>query len=325
MRVIRDAEPSLSDEPSVVAIGVFDGVHLGHQKVIAILRRLATERHARAVVVTFDPHPARLLAADRAPRSIGTIGQRIETLELLGVDVVRVLTFDRELALESPVEFIERVLVGQLHAVHVVVGRDFHFGRDRAGDVALLTREGAQRGFDVWGAPIYGAATRWSSTVVRQALHAGDVELANATLGRPFVLRGIVEHGDARGADLGFPTANLGLATFQQIPAIGIYAGAARLADGDWWPAAISVGTRPQFYASGELLVEVHLPGFSGNLYDAELNVAFLRRLRGELTFEGVGALITQMGHDVSQSVEIFKMFSPRAHALLGWSLGQRR
>ena len=325
MIVIRDLKRRVLDEPSVVAIGVFDGVHLGHQKVIAKVRRLADERDARAVVVTFDPHPARLLAPERAPRSIATIGQRIEAFEQLGVDVVRILTFDRELAHESPVEFIERVLVGELRTVHVVVGRDFHFGRDRVGDVALLTREGAARGFEVLGAPIYGAATRWSSTIVRQALASGDLELANATLGRPFTLRGVVEHGDARGADLGFPTANLGLATFQQLPSIGVYAGAVRLADAEWWPAAISVGTRPQFYADGELLVEVHIPGFSGNLYDAELDVVFLRRLRGELTFENVPALIAQMGHDVGQTQEIFKKFSPGAYPLLGWNLGQRR
>lgn len=325
MRVIRDSERRVLDEPSIVAIGVFDGVHLGHQKVIGKVRRLADERRAHAVVVTFDPHPARVLAPDRAPRSIGTIGQRIEMFELLGVDVVRILTFDQELARESPDQFIERVLVDELQAVHVVVGRDFHFGRDREGDVALLTRSGVRRGFEVLGAPIYGAATRWSSTVVRQALVAGDLEEANATLGRPFTLRGVVEHGDARGADLGFPTANLSLTPFQQLPSSGIYAGAVRLSNGECWPAAISVGTRPQFYAEGELLVEVHIPRFAGDLYDAELDVAFLRRLRGEMTFENVPALIAQMSHDVGQTEEIFRKFSPDAYPMLGWSLGQRR
>ncbi len=325
MIVIRDSERRVLTEPSVVAIGVFDGVHLGHQKIIGKARRIADEKGARAVVVTFDPHPARLLAPLRAPHSIGTIGQRVELLERLGVDVVRILTFDRELAHESPVEFIDRVLVNELQAVHVVVGRDFHFGRDRAGDVALLEQEGASRGFEVLGAPIYGAATRWSSTVVRQALSGGDLELANATLGRPFTLRGVVEHGDARGADLGFPTANLGLAPYQQVPAIGIYAGSVRLPDATWWPAAISVGTRPQFYEAGEVLVEVHIPGFSGELYDAELDVAFLRRLRGEMTFENVPALMAQMGHDVGQTLDIFKKFSAESYPLLGWSLGQRR
>lgn len=318
MHVIRDSDAGTVEEPSVVAIGVFDGVHLGHQKVIAKVRRLADEKSARAVVVTFDPHPARVLAPLRAPRSIATIGQRMEALERLGVDMARIITFNRELANESALGFIDRVLVDELNSTHVVVGRDFHFGHGREGDVALLESEGATKGFAVTAAPIYGAATRWSSTVVRQALDDGDLEMANATLGRPFVLRGFVEHGDARGTDLGFPTANLGLADQQQIPAMGIYAGALRLADTNWWPAAISVGTRPQFYEEGPLLVEVHVPGFSGDLYDVELDVAFLRRLRGEMTFAGVPELVDQMGVDVAKTLEIFKKFSPDAYPLLG-------
>lgn len=317
MRVIRDSNAFMGLGPSVVAIGVFDGVHLGHQKVIAKLRHLADEMSVPAVVVTFDPHPAHVLAPERAPRSIATIGQRVEVLERLGVDVARIITFNRELAGESALEFIDRVLVGELGAAHVVVGRDFRFGHDREGDVALLESEGATRGFAVTAAPIYGAATRWSSTVVRRALDEGDLELANATLGRPFVLRGIVEHGDARGADLGFPTANLGLAEHQQLPALGVYAGALRLGTDTWWPAAISVGTRPQFYEAGPLLVEVHVPGFSGDLYDVELDVAFLRRLRGEMTFDGVAELIDQMGGDVAKTLEIFEKFSPDAYPLL--------
>jgi len=317
VHVIRDSDSGTVDRPSVIAIGVFDGVHLGHQRVIAKVRHLANEESARAVVVTFDPHPARVLAPLRAPKSIATIGQRIESLERLDVDLVRIITFNRELASESAVDFIDRVVVEELRTTHVVVGRDFRFGHEREGDVSLFRSQGAQKGFAVTAAPIYGAATRWSSTVIRQALDDGDLELANATLGRPFVLRGFVEHGDARGADLGFPTANLGLADHQQLPDSGVYAGAVRL-DATWWPAAISVGTRPQFYDDGALLVEVHVPGFAGDLYDVELDVAFLRRLRGEMKFDGVGELIAQMGVDVARTLEIFKKFSPDAYPLLG-------
>jgi riboflavin kinase/FMN adenylyltransferase len=316
--VIRDSDVPATDQPSVVAIGVFDGVHLGHQKVIRGARALADEQSARAVVVTFDPHPAWILAPRRAPNSIATIGQRVEVLERLGVDVVRILTFKAELAHESAIDFIDRVLVAELHAVQVVVGRDFRFGHDREGDVELLKSEGADKGFGVMAAPIYGAATRWSSTVVRESLTDGNLELANATLGRPFTLRGVVEHGDARGADLGFPTANLGLADHQQLPLLGIYAGAAHLADGSWWPAAISVGTRPQFYEDGALLVEVHLVNYRGDLYDTELDVAFLQRLRGEMTFASVAELVVQMSADVEQTVDIFNKFSPDAFPLLG-------
>jgi riboflavin kinase/FMN adenylyltransferase len=179
-------------------------------------------------------------------------------------------------------------------------------------------------GFGVNEAPTYGAP-RWSSTLVRESLDLGDLDSANAVLGRPFVLRGVVAHGDARGGDLGFPTANMALMTHQAIPQIGIYAGAARTSDGAWHAAAISVGTRPQFYEHGPLLVEVHLPDFNADLYGQQLDVAFLARLRGEMTFADVDALVAQIGDDVAQTREIFKKFSPLESLLLEWITGQRR
>ena len=318
MIVLRDGESSaLSGRPTVVGIGVFDGLHLGHQKVIGQVRRLAEERGAVATIVTFDPHPAWVLAPERAPMLLGTLDQRLEGLEALGVGQVRIVTFDQRLASESATDFVQRVLVEELRAKDVVVGRDFRFGHERTGDVSLLEEEGRRHGFDVVAESIHGAASRWSSTVVRQALLDADLEQANATLGRPFALRGTVVHGDARGVDLGYPTANLELAAHQLVPRTGIYAGAVRLPDRRWWPAAISIGTRPQFYDNGALLVEVHVPGFTGDLYAAVLDVAFVARLRGEMTFAGVPQLVTQIDLDVGQTIEIFKKFSARASALL--------
>jgi riboflavin kinase/FMN adenylyltransferase len=229
---------------------------------------------------------------------------------------VRVVTFDHELAKESAPDFIGRVLAGELHAWEIVVGADFRFGHDRTGDVALLSAEGQRYGFGVYEAPTFGEP-RWSSSTVREALIDGDVETANATLGRPFVLRGRVEHGDARGGELGFATANLATEPMQLIPLEGVYAGAARTPDRTWRPAAISIGTRPQFYDDGPLLVEVHLPGYDGDLYDASIDVAFLGRLRGEEVFADVDALVAQIGRDVGQTLEIFKKFSPSGSALL--------
>jgi riboflavin kinase/FMN adenylyltransferase len=298
MFVLRDAESSaLSGRSTVVGIGVFDGLHLGHQKVVGQVRRLAGERGAVATIVTFDPHPAWVLAPERAPMLLGTLDQR--------------------LASESATDFVQRVLVEELRAKDVVVGRDFRFGHERTGDVSLLEEEGRRHGFDVVAEPIHGGSSRWSSTVVRRALLDADLEQANATLGRPFALRGTVVHGDARGVDLGYPTANLELAAHQLVPRTGIYAGAVRLPDRTWWPAAISIGTRPQFYDDGALLVEVHVPGFTGDLYAAVLDVAFVARLRGEMTFAGVPQLVTQIDLDVGQTIEIFKKFSARASALL--------
>jgi len=326
MIVLHDAtDVANPPAPSVVAIGVFDGLHLGHQRVIATLLDLARQRGARATVVTFDPHPAWVLAPERAPKLIGTLAQRLEGFEALGVDVVRVVRFDPALAAESGEDFIERVLVGELHALSVVVGEDFRFGHERHGDVDLLSHGGTRWDFDVVAAPIYGIGDRWSSTMVRRALDAGDLDTANGTLGRPFTLRGQVVHGDARGADLGYPTANLETAPRQQLPSEGVYAGVARLADSTWRSAAVSVGARPQFYEAGEVLVEVHLPGFEADLYDATLDVAFVRRLRAQATFSSVDELIARIELDVRQSVGIFEEFTANTPALLGWELGQRR
>jgi len=301
-----------------VTIGVFDGLHRGHQRVIERVVELARERNALATVVTFDPHPAQVLNHGRAPLQLATLDQRLEGLALLGVDLVRVVTFNAELAKESASQFVQRVLVNELGAVAVVVGEDFRFGHDRLGDVELLRSEGARHHFEVRPAVIFGDGQRWSSTAVRQALAVGDVQRAAVVLGRPFTLRGVVVRGDRRGGDLGFPTANVSLAENQILPELGVYAGAVRLDDRRWLPAAISVGTRPQFYENGDVLVEVHVVGYAGDLYGASLDVAFLARLRAEMTFEHVNALVAQMERDVLQSVEIFENFSPESLILLG-------
>jgi riboflavin kinase/FMN adenylyltransferase len=316
MIVRHDGEPDTSSDPSVVAIGVFDGVHRGHQAVLEQLVELARSYHALATVVTFDPSPASVLAPDRAPQLLETIDQRLEGFEQLGIDQVRVLTFSKALASESAMEFIDGVLVNELHARCVVVGEDFHFGHNREGTLATLRAAGAERGFDVVAAPTHGDDERWSSTSVRRALAQGNLERAALILGHPFTLRGAVIHGDERGGALGFPTANLRLAEHQALPLEGVYAGAVDL-DGAWRAAAISVGRRPQFYRDGELLVEVHLVDFDGNLYDQVLDVVFLARLRGQRTFANEAELSEEIGRDVAQTQQIFAEFSKNAAKLL--------
>jgi riboflavin kinase/FMN adenylyltransferase len=316
MLILRDGD-SPATHPSAVAIGVFDGLHVGHQKIIARLGEIARRHKAHATVVTFDPHPATVLAPERAPLLINSLEQRLEGLERLGVERVRVVNFDEVLARESASSFVERVLVGELMTRQIVVGEDFHFGHDREGDVDLLEALGERYHFVVHPAPIFGEGIRWSSTSVRESLQVGDLALANKILGRPFTLRASVVHGDARGRELGFPTANLRVSSRHLVPGIGIYAGAAKVG-GQWWPGAISVGTRPQFYDDGSVLVEVYVAGFGGDLYDSVLDVAFLEHLRGEMVYEGVGQLVRQIERDVEQTVAIFAKFSPSANILLG-------
>ncbi len=316
MIVRRDGEANTSNERSVVAIGVFDGLHRGHQAVIAQLLELARRYGAPATVVTFDPPPASVLAPDLAPRLLATIEQRLEGFQDLHVDVVRVLTFSDDLAKETAAEFIERVLVNELHACCVIVGEDFHFGHNREGTIETLQKAGEASGFEVVVAPTHGDVDRWSSTSVRDALAAGDLARAEEILGGRFTLRGTVVHGDERGEELGFPTANLALAKDQALPAEGVYAGATAV-NGAWWPAAISIGRRPQFYKDGELLVEVHLIGYDGNLYDRVLDVVFLDRLRDQRTFDDEVQLSEQIGRDVARTRQMFDTYSEIASRLL--------
>ncbi|HTT59916.1 MAG TPA: bifunctional riboflavin kinase/FAD synthetase [Acidimicrobiales bacterium] len=316
MNVCRDGELSAKG-PSVVAIGVFDGLHRGHQAVLAQLIDLAQRYDATPTVVTFDPSPASVLAPSHAPRQIATVAQRLEDLAALGVGQVRILTFSPALARESAREFIERVLVSELHATCVLVGEGFHFGHNREGTPDLLREVGGEFGFDVVVAPTHGEGTRFSSSAVRAALAAGDLDEVERVLGRPFRLRGVVEHGDNRGEELGFPTANLAVAPDQALPAQGVYAGATTI-DEIWWPAAISVGTRPQFYDDGRLLVEVHVVGYSGVLYGRELDVVFLALLRAQASFANVEELVAQIGRDVEQTRQLFAATATDELKLLG-------
>ncbi len=308
MKVLYDHDPEGDPRGAAVTIGVFDGVHRGHQAVLERLADDARQRDLLATVVTFDPHPALALAPEKAPAQIEPLARRLERFAALGIEQTRVITFDADASRESAEDFVRRVLVGQLHTRHVHVGRDFHFGRERGGNVERLSEWGETYGFDVEGLELVTDGGRISSTRIRDLIAQGRVEEARDLLGHHVVLTGIVEHGDARGgAELGYPTANLDLAPHAARPGLGIYAGAARLASGDWRAAAISVGRRPQFYEHGDVLIEAFLLDFSGDLYGQTLDLVFLQFLRGEATFNSVEELIEQMGKDVAATTERFE------------------
>ncbi len=256
-----------------VTIGAFDGVHLGHQAVLRLVNDLARARGLRATVLTFDRHPAEIVRPESAPKLLTTLEQKLELLEATGsVDDCLVLPFDAARSKEPAEQFVEELLASALHARLVVVGSDFHFGYRRHGDVPLLQRMGAELGFETIGlglvAPAEGAATPamatpYSSTRVRSLLAAGDVEGAATILGRPHEVRGTVEHGDGRGRELGFPTANVSVPERVCLPADGVYAGTFEAADGVERVAALSIGRRPTFYADqGLLLLEAHVLDF---------------------------------------------------------------
>ncbi|QXC62444.1 bifunctional riboflavin kinase/FAD synthetase [Aquihabitans sp. G128] len=310
MQVIHGSGPCPTPmDPSVVTIGAYDGVHLGHQVVIGQVRQLAAARGLQTVVVTFDRHPATVVRPESAPRLLCDLDQKLELLAATGVDATYVIRFDAERAAETAEEFVDDVLVGCLSARAVVVGEDFHFGHKRGGDVALLHEMGATRGFTVEGLGLVGpdgveAVENVSSTAIRKRLIDGDVAAAAALLGRPHEVRGTVEHGDKRGRELGFPTANLVIPDEIQLPADGIYAGWFERADGTVHATAMSLGHRPTFYdrPQGAPLLECNLLDFAGDLYGEAVKVRFVQRLRGEVRFDGVEPLVAQMQADVAQT-----------------------
>lgn len=293
--------------PSVVTVGNFDGVHLGHQHVIRRAREDADARAATLVVVTFDPHPFAVLRPEHAPVTLSSLDERVELMAGLGVDGVLVLPFTTEMAAWTPQEFVDRVLVNALHATAVVVGSNFRFGHRAAGDVAFLVEAGARQGFEVDGLALDGGPQVWSSTYVRACLAAGDVEGAAEALGRPFRVRGVVVEGDRRGRALGYPTANVPTRGLAAAPADGVYAGWLRRTDGgERLPAAISVGSNPTFAGDRERRVESYvLDRDDLELYGVEVEVEFVSRLRGMERFDGVEALLAAMRDDVRRAREV--------------------
>jgi riboflavin kinase / FMN adenylyltransferase len=299
---------SLDDVPgdlgsTAVVIGNFDGVHLGHQHVIAEARRVADAEGLRVVAVTFDPHPMAVLRPEHAPTTLSDLETRAGLLGDCGVDDVLALPFDREIAAWSPHDFARRVLSRGLHAAVVVVGANFRYGAKAAGDVGTLRASGEELGFRAVGVPLDGGPQVWSSTYIRTCLAAGDVAGAAEALGRPFVVRGVVVRGDQRGRELGYPTANVPTRGMAAAPADGVYAGWLRRLDtGERYPAAISVGTNPTFAGERERRVESYvLDRDDLELYGVEVEVAFVARVRGMERFDSIDELVTTIGRDVER------------------------
>lgn len=290
---------------SGVAIGVFDGVHVGHS---TVLRRLVERTEAAGLstgVLTFDPHPVQILAPDRAPLLLTSFERRVELIRELGVDWVGTLDL-RQIRMMSPEAFVADVVAGRANGRLVSVGDDFRFGHDRRGDVAMLAREGERYGLEV--VPVHLVTDGEgviSSSRIRALIATGAVEEAARLLGRPHRLGGEVLRGDARGRDLGYPTANLALPPGLIAPADGIYAvrvGGAAVADG-----VASLGVRPTFGIGGRRLLEVNIFDFEGDLYGRRLEVDFIQRLRGEERFDSVDDLVSQMDRDAAAARRILE------------------
>jgi riboflavin kinase / FMN adenylyltransferase len=285
--------PDAERRPRHVAVGEFDGVHLGHREVI----------DGADTVLTFEPHPRAVVAPDAAPKLLTSLDIKTDLIAGLGVRELVVIPFDRSFAAQGPQEFIDSVLVERLQAERVSVGENFRFGHKATGDAELLRRQDAFEARVVPLVEVDGEIV--SSTHVRGLVVSGNLEQANRFLGSPFQLRGTVVHGDERGRELGFPTANLVPDNALVYPGNGVYACRAAFEDGGewrWWPAATNVGVRPTFVTGRGVLIDAYLLDFDGDLYDRELRIAFLSRLRGERRFDTVEGLVKQMHRDVQDA-----------------------
>jgi riboflavin kinase/FMN adenylyltransferase len=279
--------PDVQPRPRRVAVGEFDGVHLGHREVI----------RGADTVLTFEPHPREVVAPEAAPRLLTPLARKAELLEGLGVDELVVIRFDAAFAERSPEDFVDEILVGALGATDVSVGENFRFGHQAAGTPELLEADGrfATRVIRL----VEADEEIVSSSHIRGLILAGELGEANALLGDPFQLRGEVVPGDRRGRELGYPTANLVPDERYVYPAHGIYAARAEVPGEGEWQAAVNVGVRPTFVTGRGVLVEAFLLDYTGDLYGRELRIDFQARLRGERRFDSVEALVEQMGRDV--------------------------
>ncbi len=309
--------------PSVVTLGNFDGVHLGHRSVLGDVVTRARLRGAAAVAVTFDPHPLQVLYPDSAPAALTGLDHRIELMARTGLDATLVMEFTRELASWTPEQFVQRVFADALSAVEVVVGRDVRFGHRNAGDLTTMRELGAQYGFVVTAMDDLGTSDgeqerdrealgrRWSSTWARDLVAEGDVAGAARILGRPHRVDGVVVHGDHRGRELGYPTANLDPRPTGVVPADGVYAGWLDRLDLEpgapdrHLPAAVSVGTNPTFDGTQRRVEAYVLDRTDLDLYGERVGIELVARLRPTVRFESVDALLVQMADDVKRCHEV--------------------
>jgi riboflavin kinase/FMN adenylyltransferase len=305
MEILRSI-PELSDLPGplFLAIGVFDGVHLGHQAVISTSAEHARMANGTPVVVTFDPHPEKILRPEAAPHLLTATPHKIALIRELGVAHLLIIKFDKQFAATEPEDFVQQLVEHSKPLREICVGHEWSFGKNRRGNLKLLNKFGAQFDFGVVGIPpvtVNGELV--SSTAIRQALETGDLAKTARMLGREYTILGTVVHGDDLGKKIGFPTANLS-AHNEQFPPNGVYFAEAKL-DGATYPGVVNLGCRPTVSSKTERILEIYLLDFERDIYGKDIEVRFIRYLRPEKKFENVEALASQIDLDVKQAREL--------------------
>lgn len=300
MIVVRDVGSVEPDAESIVTIGVFDGVHIGHQKIMRLVKDEATKNNCRSVVVTFDRNPEELLDAHKRTPHISTLSQKLALIEKQSIDMIVLLPLSMDILSLSAKEFTENIIHGKLQATEVVVGTDFAFGKGRSGNVDYLKMAGKGLGFGVIAVPpIIMDGMVVSSTNIRKMILSGDIQKANRLLGHPFVLEGTVTHGDEIGRTIGYPTANIKPVELQVVPGRGVYAVLTKV-DGEIYTGVCSIGTRPT--VDGKCTrVETYILDFNENIYGRTVEIAFFYRLRDEVKFADLDELRLQIQRDVDE------------------------
>ncbi|MCH8033540.1 MAG: bifunctional riboflavin kinase/FAD synthetase [Bacteroidetes bacterium] len=308
MRIYQDLSEVSHNKNSVVTLGTFDGVHLGHRKIIDEVVKKAALLGGRSFLVTFYPHPRKIISRENKIELLNTPSEKVKMIESFGIENMLIIKFTKEFSQLDPDKFLEKYIVDGIGAREVVIGYDHHFGKGRGGDINSLKKKGYNSGFEVTVIPacnIDGVVI--SSSNIRKAISEGDIKRANKFIGRFYSFGGKVIRGDKRGRELGFPTANLDVENNDKLlPAIGIYAVEFIVKEKKHF-GLLSVGKRPTFYASGDIVPEVYIYDFDENIYDEFVTVNVVERIRGEEKFSSADELVKQMNNDKKIGIEILK------------------
>lgn len=305
MRIFHGIENANIAKPTVLTLGVFDGLHLGHQQIMRTVVERAEAVGAAATAITFDPHPRAVLHPESAPPLLQTLDQRLANLDVLGIEQTIVIKFDRDFSSQPAEDFLRNIIRDRLHAKEVYLGKGFAFGKERGGNIELLRSMSAELGFradEVDEVRLRGV--RISSSAIRELLIAGRINLARRMLGRPYGVEGVIIRGDRRGHTIGFPTANLKPHN-RVIPKFGVYA-TASLIDGIWRESITNIGVRPTFENTSEPSIESYVFDFDDDLYGDVVRVRFLHRIRDERKFNGIDELKAQIERDVATARNYF-------------------
>ena len=306
MRIFHGTENANIQKPTVLTLGVFDGLHLGHQRIMKTVVERAKTVDAHSTAITFDPHPRAVLHPESAPPLLQTLDQRLANFEVLGIEQAIVIPFTQEFASNPAEDFLHDIVHDRLHAIEVYLGKGFAFGRGRGGNIELLRRMSEELGFFADEVPeVCVRGRRVSSSLIRALLSEGRVNLARRMLGRPYGVEGVIIRGNQRGRTIGFPTANLKPHN-RVVPKNGVYA-TATLVDGTWRRSITNVGVRPTFDDGADVSIESYIFDFDGDLYGDVLRVRFLHRIRDERKFSGIDELKAQIQKDTARALNYFR------------------